>query len=202
MLSKDMKKAIIAGICTSFIVLILIQPFINIIRPYFLNSTLKMLRDFNESVFSNAALGQYPWLIVHIYRMICIVLITFYFIFALSSKSEDKVMKEKTVYSLLKDKFARFITSKVVMIALGIWIAFCLSQTLILANTGLQLNASFEQRLTVLSSVIDASQIKDLRASWASMKSRKDYFIIVDKMDSIAKDINITLPPLLMDLPR
>jgi hypothetical protein len=62
----------------------------------------------------------------------------------------------------------------------------------------LQLNTSFQQRLTALAPVITDQQEEELQASWASMENRDDYLVILERMNSMAKDNGIELPkPLL-----
>jgi len=62
----------------------------------------------------------------------------------------------------------------------------------------LQLNSSFDQRLTVLAPKISDQEYEEFRALWAGMKSRKDYKIIENKMNNSANKYGIQLPtPLL-----
>jgi len=62
----------------------------------------------------------------------------------------------------------------------------------------LQLNTSFKQRITVLSPHISEQQEKELRAQWASMKSRKDYENINRALEDAAKNKEVKLPKLLL----
>lgn len=62
----------------------------------------------------------------------------------------------------------------------------------------LQLNTSFEQRLTVLAASVDEHEIKTLRARWAMMHDRADYLKIVSDMETLADSKGIKLPPLLV----
>ena len=64
--------------------------------------------------------------------------------------------------------------------------------------TQVQVGISFRQRFTVLEPAIDEATVKELRASWASMSSRNDYKKIVKRMESIAEQKKIKLPPLLL----
>jgi Na+-driven multidrug efflux pump len=59
----------------------------------------------------------------------------------------------------------------------------------------LQLNTSFNQRLTVLAAKETDQEIKELRASWALMDNRADYEAINLKMAQLSQALNVKLPP-------
>ena len=59
----------------------------------------------------------------------------------------------------------------------------------------LQLNASFNQRVTALTPRVTDQQVKELRARWALMEKRSDYLSIVADMERIAKEAGAKLPP-------
>jgi hypothetical protein len=66
------------------------------------------------------------------------------------------------------------------------------------ASLDLQLNASFNQRVTVLAPYIDLHQEKLLKSKWALMESRKDYEEVSVYLEKLAKSKNVKLPrPLL-----
>ena len=58
----------------------------------------------------------------------------------------------------------------------------------------LQLNSSFNQRITVLAASAPDQKIKELRASWSLMEKRSDYESLTSGMDILAKQYNIKLP--------
>ena len=62
----------------------------------------------------------------------------------------------------------------------------------------LQLNTSFDQRLTVLAPKLTELECKELRAQWASMGSRGDYEEIVSTMETLAEEKDVALPELLL----
>jgi hypothetical protein len=62
----------------------------------------------------------------------------------------------------------------------------------------LQLNATFNQRLTILAPVISDQQCRELKASWAIMKNRQDYESIINETQSLAAQNGIELPPPLL----
>ena len=62
----------------------------------------------------------------------------------------------------------------------------------------LQLNTSFEQRLTVLAPHLPDQQMKEIRASWATMKTRHDYESINEGLEQLADENGVELPRLLL----
>ena len=64
--------------------------------------------------------------------------------------------------------------------------------------TDLQLNTSFEQRLTILAPNINDLEFKEFEAAWALMQSRKDFEAINNRMENTAKKYGVILPPNLL----
>ncbi len=62
-----------------------------------------------------------------------------------------------------------------------------------------QLNASFNQRLTVLAPNLSDQQQKELRARWAAMEKRSDYVAINSELESLATKHGVKLPKLLWE---
>jgi hypothetical protein len=58
----------------------------------------------------------------------------------------------------------------------------------------LQLNASFNQRMTVLALYATDQQVKEMRAEWALMLDRQDYERINAEMDIVSKKLGFKLP--------
>jgi hypothetical protein len=61
----------------------------------------------------------------------------------------------------------------------------------------LQLNTSFNQRLTVLAPRISEQEYKEILASWAGMRNRADYQAVVQRVDSDAAAKGVVLPDFL-----
>ena len=85
------------------------------------------------------------------------------------------------------------------ILTVGLYIGLYLLILFTILNTGaefhsLQLNSSFDQRLTVLAPAITDQQYKELKASWAIMKTRKDYEQINNTITQLAADHSVELP--------
>jgi glycopeptide antibiotics resistance protein len=63
----------------------------------------------------------------------------------------------------------------------------------------LQLNTSFNQRLTVVAAFVPEGTVKSLKADWAKMKSRKDYLALNAKMEQLAAEQHVSLPQVLVE---
>jgi hypothetical protein len=61
----------------------------------------------------------------------------------------------------------------------------------------LQLNTSFNQELAVLGAKASDQQIKELRSEWAQMRTRKDYEVLSSRIEALAAEQGVKLPPIL-----
>jgi hypothetical protein len=188
-------KAIRTSVISSIIVLVFIKPILNLTWQLILLSGERL----SDGIYRNAALGQRNY--------IDVVLLTFvlaaifgttmgrvsYLLFlkkqpAAAPEEEEKKKKERLLKLTSSTPFRLVIAAVAVLVTFGT--LFLLN----LAYTDLQLNTSFRQRLTVLAPHISDQENKEFLASWAAMRSRKDYELIVAKMEQEARIHNVTLP--------
>jgi hypothetical protein len=66
------------------------------------------------------------------------------------------------------------------------------------AYVDMQLNASFQQRITILAPCLEIEQEEELKAHWAQMKNKEDFENIQLLMESYADSCSIDLPPNLL----
>lgn len=57
-----------------------------------------------------------------------------------------------------------------------------------------QFYCAFEQKMTVLAPHIDDLEMKQFRATWASMKGYSDYVELQERLEQLAKEKNVDLP--------
>lgn len=184
------KKSVIASVVASVIVIIFINPILSAAWKLISWFGMNCYSGLNNSIYTNAALGQRDWVIVLILNMalgIMFGLMTGRAIATLSRKSRENRAGEITSTSKKIMKQILHITVYIIAVLSGLFI-------LTLTRADLQLNTSFQQRLTVLAPITTDLELKQLRASWAMMQSRKDYETIVTKIEAIATSHGVVLP--------
>jgi hypothetical protein len=142
--------------------------------------------SFTKSVYTSAALGFREK-----YSFISLMFILSAFAGMISGMATAKLNRPSKI------KEESHTTSKIKTIfSLFMAVGFFLSGTYIMASNfiELQLNASFNQRLTVLAANVSDQQIKELKASWALMEGRSDYEKLTAQMNGIANKEKIKLP--------
>jgi hypothetical protein len=87
-------------------------------------------------------------------------------------------------------------SSFVNVVGVGVFIGAECSVVVLAAGmfVDLQLNTSFNQRLTVLAAVVPDETVKSLRADWAQMTSRKDYLALNTRIEQLASEKAVSLP--------
>jgi hypothetical protein len=75
-------------------------------------------------------------------------------------------------------------------------VLFLLDGLVIVAEdfANIQLNTTFNQRITVLAAKVPEQRIRELKASWALMEKRADYEALTAEMNKLAKQFNTKLP--------
>lgn len=212
---KEIRKGIISSIIASLIFLIFFQPILGFIWNILTKISIITYTGYIDNIYKNAALGQRNWLgflILFFFLSLIFTLITIFlmqFRAKLSRLYKDKeldlIEKEEDKLKFLKDKQQS--VSKIIAPLVNHYnkfkIFFFIYQTLILlffgdtlfkAYADLQLNTSFNQRLTVIAPYIETQKEEELKSSWASMKTRKDFDELNNTIENIAKSSNVKLP--------
>ena len=212
---KEIRKGIISSIIASLIFLIFFQPILGFIWEVVTKISMRTYSGYMDNIYKNAALGQRNWLgyltllffLLVVFTLIMTRLLRFRKM--LSRLYEDVKLdsfenqEDKEKY--LEDKWERInkrITPivkhhkkiKVFLFLYQICILLFFCDTIFKAYADLQLNTSFNQRLTVIAPYIEAQKEEELKSKWASMKTRKDYENINLNMENIAKSANVILP--------
>jgi len=192
-LDSTLKKSLLASIIASAIVIIFIKPILNAAWNLVLSLSDSYLKTFSDSIYRTAALGQRDWVIVFLLIM---------FLGALTGIMTGVILGVTTFKS---EKIKRILRKKkssiIFWILLGLfylYIWFAGVTVAVKAFADLQLNTSFQQRLSVLSPAISDLEYKKLKAAWAVMRSKKDHDEIVKNMENIASKNSINLPELLL----
>jgi len=190
---QELRKSILVEVVAGILVLIFAQTIGRFAWNGIVWSSINIYAGIAKSVYKNAALGQRNW--------IDIVLLTFLLYFMVATVLGLYLRKvEIRGASRIKEAYAKLPKKIRSAIPIIMVVAFVLSVLYVgtLAFVDLQLNASFQQRLTVLAPKISEQEYKELQAAWASMQSRPDYESINTRMDSLARQHGIELPELLL----
>ncbi len=197
------KNGIFIGIVGSSIFTYFIQPIFSKLWILLNSFTNKYIKEFIDSIYINAAIGKRNWLDFLIFSYINVVFISICFTVLLILITRDHITKTKNdptkKPNIIVGKLIWFSGSKIHRITLSISIMFLTystSKLLFRAYVDLQVNASFEQRLSIIAPSIDDLAYKKIKAKWSSMNSQNDYREINNEIDSIAElnKIKITKP--------
>jgi hypothetical protein len=153
--STSFGRNVRASVFASIIVLVLIQPIMSIAWTLLLSGADSTFRFVSESVYQNAALGSRNWvcalLVMGALTIMAGVLIGGMIVDIIPTRLQIIIRR-----ALPARKTRKAAAARVTLKALGlIAVVFC--YTLVYAD--IQLNTSFEQRLTVLTPHVDAQEI-------------------------------------------
>lgn len=187
---------VVASVVASIVVIALIQPLLTLFWDFLSSTGNGLLNRFVDRLYGNAALGNRNWVIA----ALAILLLYLPFTNALVSAVARPLIK-KRIQRMEGESKQKTLTALIASVV-GLSIVGIIFTTpfAVYIYTDLQLNASFNQRLQVLSPHLSDQQTKTLLASWASMTSKSDYLKIKAEMDQLAAREKVTLPrPLLQD---
>jgi hypothetical protein len=183
---------VIASVVASVVVIAFVQPFLSLVWDWLIGAGGAFIIRLVDMMYENASLGNRNWVVavaasIFLFLPINLLVVRLYF----------KLVKRR--YTQAEPKPRR----------LPEWLGAALALLFMVVSatvpsayifTDLQLNASFDQRLTVLAPHISDQQVKELRAQWALMKSRDHHRSIQGQMQAYADKAGIHLPePLLAE---
>ncbi|MBM5073258.1 hypothetical protein HYO02_22220 [Vibrio parahaemolyticus] len=153
----------------------------------------------SDSIYKDAALGmreKYSFLmILFLFQGVFIFVLNAFrrvFFPELLEKKSIETMSEKEISTKVK-------RAKVGVFFVGLTLALLTSWLLALQYVGFQMNASFQQRTTILAPYISDGEMKKLKSDWGLMENRQDYIEINANIDNLASENSIKLPRLLWD---
>lgn len=187
---------VVASVVASIVVIALIQPLLTLFWDFLSSTGNAVLNGFVDRLYENAALGNRNWVIAGFAILLLYLPFSNALVVGIARPFITKVVQRKDRESRHKT-VALLVTSLVGLSVFGLIIA---TPAAAYIYTDLQLNASFNQRLLVLTPHLSDQQVKALLASWASMSSKNDYLKIKHEMDQLASQAKVRLPnPLLQD---
>lgn len=185
MLSRELKIGIIGGVVSSILVIIFIQPLLNYVWTAVLSFGEHIQASYVDKIFRSAAIGDRGRVSQLTFLMVILVVISVPSFLFLSQVAYRYAVFEKAnrVFLLVMS----FMSLMLVMVSL---VSFSISMGVT------EINASFNQRLTVLAPAISEHETKELKAQWAKMSSKRDYRALVSLMEKRASELQIQLPEL------
>ncbi len=193
MADSTFRKSVIASVISSVLVIILINPLLRLGWRVMVALGDTVYAGFTNYTYTNAALGQRNWVIVQS-LFIFIGLLTGIMTAPFTNRLLNRLLGRSD--ELREKHKIRFAVIYVILLLL--WFTFCIS-FLVPAAVDLQLNTSFQQRLTVLAAKIPEQEAKELKASWAMMRTRAHYKQIKNRMEALAVQHKVELPRPLID---
>jgi len=218
---KDLfKKEMALSIIVSILVTILFQPLFQLIWAILLSFSASVYSGWLNRIYSIAAFGtnnRTEFIMLYLFYMVLIYVV---FILGLlfyqntlkpilsEAKKNDEPLEDLKIEQLqeriIEDdkeliKIAKRLKNKLILVVvIVVFVLFSIFGAVIEEFASLQLNTSFNQRLTILAPKLTDQEYKEFKALWASMDSREDYEGIKNEMDRIANQYQVELPkPLL-----
>ncbi|HJS13923.1 MAG TPA: hypothetical protein VJ795_02545 [Rheinheimera sp.] len=185
----EFRKNIIVSVITSIIVLVLIEPILKYASDVLMWMGQNLSNSFTNSLYSSAAMGfreKFSFVALMWLISILIGLVGGATIGMQSAKKRTPISPSSAV-------------GRAINIALAAMFVVLACYMMTRDFIELQLNTSFNQRVTVLAGKAADTEIKEIRADWASMKSRADYEAVTLNMNNIAKRYSIELPEALWE---
>lgn len=187
---------VIAGVVASVVFLAFVQPILTLLWEILSSTSISVINTLVDLQYKNAALGQREWVVVFL-AMLAIGVISgaMFTVLLLTTQTRDH-----SRVKLIEGTIQTFLTFRVTRVLLAVLLLLSAPYVAISIFTDLQLNTSFNQRLTVLTPHITEHDAQVLRAEWASMNGRVDHKAITLKMEALAASAHVKLPaPLLED---
>lgn len=181
--NADFRKQLIVSLITSILVLIFIEPLLKWLTDGLMWLGLNISASFTKTIYTSAALG---------FReknsFLLLMFITSLLIGIMAGMASAKLFLGQSVKRELP------LRAKLLSVLMGLAFLVANLDVLAINFAELQLNTSFNQRITVLSPKVSDQEIKVLKAKWALMKGRSDYEAINFQMDALARTQGINLP--------
>lgn len=184
-MERQLKVGIVAGLISSLVVVIFIQPILNFLWRLILNVGGTLHQGYVDRIYRNAAwAGGNPYGEPTLFVVVTVFMMVVLFWTVESIKTDPAV-----------HHFHRLTTLMELIVLLTVLMSFLVvaGRMAIFQGTA-DIAESFTQRLTVLAPAISDSEYKTLKARWAGMRGKADYDAIVADMDKRAAELGVNLP--------
>lgn len=187
---SGIKKEFLVGVIAAIIVIIFVEPIIRWLWGLIIQFSAVTYDGYIDFIYRNAAFGKRNYVDVLLFMSFVSVLLGLLLRGLMLILGGSKI---RSVYRRIPYK------AQTIIIVINVAVlTLVLFHYTILFYTDLQLNTSFEQRLTVLAPEISDQDYKEIKALWASMDSRGDFLALNAKMENLAAQNNVEIPRLLL----
>ncbi len=188
-----MRINIIGGIISSAIFLILFQPILNWLNKILLNFLANSFSGLIDFLYSKAARSQVNTINLTLLGLLAGILLGLLiaFILVILLKKSRNRFKEK-LFAMEESKQKKVLL--IMFLIAAVLAVFPVNFSYFTEFVNVEMNTSFNQRLTIIAPYITEQEEEQIRADWASMETRLHYAAINSKIESIAIQNKITLP--------
>jgi len=195
---REFRNRVLASLFAATVFLLLLEPLVRSGRSVIGNFAWAVLLKQADQVYTNASLGHRNWVDVLMFTLVIIGFVVpmtlFFTVVAVGGERfRGMILRRAKPESLARRRLWRG-----VQLLLAVFVLVTGLRTIASVWVDLQLNASFEQRLTVLAPHVEEIEIKRLRAAWAMMRGRDDYLTVNATLESLAAARRVTLPRVLL----
>ena len=187
-----LRKGVAAGVISAVIVLLFVQPVLNSTWPIIERLTFDVWGGISDRMYQNASLGLRNWVDVVFALGLGAAITGGLFgstVAVLSRRSRSSGSIARLGRKLLLGGFGPV---AVILLNFAALLGLLSQGYMIIGD--LQLNASFNQRLSVIAPSISDQEEEELVAMWASMDQRSDYLVINEVLSSLATSRGVKLP--------
>lgn len=213
--NHNIRVGIISGIITSLIVIIFIEPILNLMWDGLKSSGIFLFNKYVDTLYRNAALGLRDVASFQIFLTINSIGLGMFVSFIMwinmrfkdvqhdikildSDNTEDDLNKvqENILNEVGKLKVRMSKVKKILMLQylFGFILTIILTDMVLKTTVDFQLNTSFSQRLKSISHLISDQVEEELESQWARMKTKSDYEEINGELNRIANENKLELP--------
>lgn len=208
-LTFDWKRALIAGIISGLVVLVVFRPIVDFLGGVIVESSNELLIAIADSLYERAAqksLHGRLFLLTTQFGYVVTLFVTVLFVGAWAAYSEVKKRlpqeaspadenPEEHLNRLLRRGRRLGILGWVGIIFL--WTTFFLLAASEFIST--QAISEFRQTITVLAPVLNEDEEEIFESRWASMNSRRDFVALQTDLRVVATERGVTLPERVLD---
>ena len=195
---RDLKMNFWVNIVASIAFVFILQPIADKTWVFVNSSSSQFIVKITSSIYQNAALGTRNWLDFMLFTALLLVIVGYLYFstnkFNPFNKFIDQFIGDRAAKMSEKSKKGYLLFLDTILTIAFIGLLFTTSKIWFDAYADLQMNTSFNQKLTAIAPFIDELEEEKLKSRWSLMSNRDDYLNINETIDSLAILNKIVLP--------